>query len=626
MSNQYWEDFSPAGLNTASAPAAEAENSRSFGQVLSDIAVGALEGYAKGGGRGAIAGGILGGIRGEDPARQIEQDNARLRNDLLKQQLQFNAESHQDTRELRKEQIANARNEKKQQALQFAALQRRSDAMQIEAWAKEYDNEFQKISDSLNLFGRTLLKNDPGYQGQKAAYVIMRAAETNPRLAQEAAARAGWNLQMDGDKIVGLVANDGSNRSLKYDRSSMKMIMGFLNERFRNGITAAMALGQDAQNMEQFAIKNTLLDNKVKKVFTEANGNVDYGSAYEAYYKFIRNNSKDFSDADMIGHQLNITLQAALVDGAISQQEMAVLIPQVQARFKDLGCDIIAPDGNPKNAKVKFANGTEIDILKFAQGLKERDTVMSAWRADLAKIQADKAKKAMVAAEQALKHRKLNAETVKAEQEAGIGANGAAGNAEDTANWGNEEKALYNVGQKKAQELNVKIPEIEGKNKADATLTFGVAYNQAEQVFVETGDYGKAQKKLASELEDVGWKESQIPDLFGDKAEKQQIEMLEKRNRFLRDRLNAKREKGEYKSEMVTTAELPNATDIDRAIPVGVRIEDADTREYKRNIDRISELRSKQFTRMKNKKQAAEYSKRYPKKAEELAKAAADRR
>lgn len=609
----------PVGLTGNQA---KADNSRDVGQVLTDIAVGSLEGFAKNGPQGAVVGGLLGGIRGAES--NVEQENIRLRNQLLKQQLQFNAESHQDTRSLRQEQIKNAQGAQKQQALQLAAMQRQSDALQIDAWGKEYDKEVGNIEKNLNWFGRTLLKNDPGYQAQKAAYTIMRASETNPRLAREIVSRSGWDLQMDGDKIVGLTANDGSGKTIPFNKNTMQMIMGSLNERFRNGIMAATAMGQDAQNVEQFAIKNTLLDNEVKKVFTEANGNVDYGAAYGAYNKFIRNNEKNFKDIDLIGHQLNITLQAALVDNAISQQEMAVLVPQVQASFKDLGCDIIAPDGNPKNAKVKFANGTEVDILKFAQGLKERDIVMSAWKNNLANIQANKAKSTIAAAEQALKHRKLNAETVKAEQEAGIGGGGAA--ASEIAAWDDTSKILYNTGKEKSRELNISIPKIEGQSKEDTTLTFGGAYNQAEQVFVETGDYGKAQKKLVSELEDVGWKESQIPDLFGDKAEKQQIELLEKRNRFLRDRLNDKREKGEYRSKIVTTAELPDATDVDRAIPVSVRVEDADVREYKRNIDRIAELRNKQFTRMKNQKQAAEYSKRYPEKAKELAKAAASRR
>lgn len=620
MSNGYWEDFSPEGLNIPAA--AGAANERSFGDVMSDIAIGALEGLAKNGGRGALAGAILGGIRGNsDSQEKLQYENASLQNQLLQQRLRQNEQQWQWAQEDRKENAAdrqairaerqermgNVRTAGEIEKLRLSALRQQSWKIKREQYQKDFDNMVKPFRDSLNITGRTMFDNDPGKKAQAEMYSIMRAADDGDiGLVTEFIRESGSIPIMKDGKLSAI--QDVNGKIIPYNRVNMDSIMQALNQRTMYGLKAAATVGRDAADMKQFSVKNIFASDEFKTAFADGNGGIDGGLAYAYYDDYVQKGiaQKRFTDADLIGHQLNICIKAALKDGTITEKEKQLLLPLFSAQLNDVNCELVLPqDGNARNAKIKFTQGPlaqtdGINIMSFGDDLAARDKIWNSMRMDL---------------------RDRIAKAQKAGTLDGVGAGGG-----ETSAWSNEEKALYTAGQKTAQELGVKIPQIEGQNKEDTTLTFGVAYNQAEQVFVETGDFKEAQKKLASELEDVGWKESQIPDLFGDKAEKQQIEILEKRNRFLRNRLNDKREKGEYRSEMVTTAELPGATDVDRTIPVGVRVEDADVREYKRNIDRIAELRNKQFTRMKNKMQAAEYSKRYPEKAKELAKAAASRR
>lgn len=629
------EELLPQGNNATSE-----DKGRSFGEVLADIGIGALRGYAKNGGRGALAGAILGGIEGDTEQEQqaLETENAKLRNQALREQIRNSQqnykiaqESHEENSALRKEQLANAQRTGRAQDLAFIALQDKADEEQVAKYQADYKKANDNVLKSLNMFGQSIVKNDPGYQAAEGAYIIQRALQDgNRRLAERLMSRAGWTPQKDEKgTITSLVSSDG--RVIPYNNNAMQMIMQSVSERSRAGVIAAMAVGTDASTMQQFVMKNTLTSDSVKKYFARPDGNVDYGSALISYDKYIQDGIKNgtFNDWDLIGHQLSISLQAAVVDGKITQTEKALLLPQFDATLKNAGCELVLNDGNIANIEVKLANGTKVGLLKFADDLKNRDRVMSGWQGQLASNQAKKAAAALEMAQESAKLRKLNAEAVKAEGEAGLGNNGSV---DETSDLDDTSKGLYNAGKEGIKEYGVSIPEVKGKSKKDLTVVFGTALTLAQQKFAETGSYSESQKTLASELDSVDWPKDKIPDLWGASGDKQEIEMLEKRNLYLRDQMNAKREKGDFRSSAGGT--LPSQRRINpgdvygmaQAAAAAVSPEDKDAFEYKRNIDRIAELRKKQQQRKQSQKQADEYRKKSKEAGQLLLKAAKNNR
>lgn len=616
------------------------EKSRGFGDVLADIGTGALRGYAQGGAKGALAGAILGGIEGDtaQEMRNLQTENEQLRNQALQEQIRNSQqnykiaqESHEDTRNLRKQQIENSKISGQIQTLQLARAQDESDILAIQKYQKEYTTANKKVLKSLNMLGQGIIKNDSGYQAAEGAYVIYRALQDgNRQLAERLMSSAGWTPQKDEKgNISSLVSSDG--RIIPYNNNTMQMIMNSVNERARAGIVAAMAVGQDAATTEQYTLKNMLTSDSVKKYFARPDGNIDYGAALISYDKYIQDGIKNgtFNDWDLIGHQLGISLQAAVVDGKITQTEKALLLPQLDATLKSAGCELILNDGNIAHIEIKLANGTKVGLLKFADDLKKRDRVMSGWQEQLASNQAKKAAAALEMAQESAKLRKLNAEAVKAEGEAGLGNNGSV---DETSDLDDTSKGLYNAGKEGIKEYGVSIPEVKGKSKKDLTIVFGTALTLAQQKFAETGSYSESQKTLASELDSVDWPKDKIPDLWGASGDKQEIEMLEKRNSYLRDQMNAKREKGDFRSSADGT--LPSQRRITpgdvygmaQAAAAATSPEDKDASEYKRNIDRIAELRKKQQQRKQSQKQADEYRKKSKEAGQLLLKAAKNNR
>jgi hypothetical protein len=423
---------------------------------------------------------------------------------------------------------------------------------------------------------------------------------------------------MNGDNLEGF-SKDG--KFLAFNRETLSKLAEKIMPQLRNGLKAAYTLGTDAQTMDQLSTKNMLMDKKTQSVYGSPNSGVNYGQALGDYEELLEKGG--FTDLQKITHLLSRTLQAAMVDGNISQIEMQILLPQFQAYMKDMGCEVMSPDGSIGNAKVKLGNGTEMSLIKFADGLKERDVIMGQWNTLLDAKSAAKAANALKTAKEMedLRYKKALTDKKVAEVK-GV----AGGEASEVSSWDTDSQALYSIGKNIIKDLNVKLPEVEGKSKDDNILAMGIAYNQAEQSFMQNGNLNEAQKVFRNTLKDNDWKDSQIPDLWEEAGEEQEIAMLENRNRDLRDVMNKQREAGEFKSEMVTTADLPDASEIDRAIPRGVRIENKQATEYKRNIDRIGELRKKAYQRTQSKKQAAEYLKKRPEAGKRLIEAAKSNR
>jgi hypothetical protein len=110
---------------------------------------------------------------------------------------------------------------------------------------------------------------------------------------------------------------------------------------------------------------------------------------------------------------LSRTLQGAIIDGKISQQEMQQLTPLFAMTVKKMGGEVIF--GNDvATTKVKLASGVEVPLTKFANDIAQRDTVMTEWNKHCQEIQYANALKAY-------KMAKAKAE---AEKAAGMGEEG----------------------------------------------------------------------------------------------------------------------------------------------------------------------------------------------------------
>lgn len=616
------------------------DTSRGFGQVLSDFAEGAITRAAESGSIKALPlallfGGIEGAIKGSPSERQAKKEklDREYKQTLIDQARQSIA--HANSRENRAVEshamnMDNARLQNKTYALQLQQAQWQADVKALTAQTDIFKQGFyNQIGYNNRTFtGQHIINGSKELQQAFMLEAAENLYERDPEQGRRIFHKMGWDILNDGKGGKFLRSLDGKVTQ-PFDTSRNRIAEAW-GSKIQDAVAAA-DLFEGVQTLQQGSVRNVVTSPDIIKYFSKVDADgksqPDYVAAYSRYKNFVQNGVKGnkFTEEDLTGHMLSRTLQEALVDKKFSPEEMNVLIPQFDMYLRKFGARVeMGADGNPANAFVILPNGNGVkqDIMSFAEGLKKNDRVMKSFEAELAAEQAAKQLKAIEVAKAQADLRYKNALAANKEKEVG----GNSGAVSETADLDDTSKGLYNAGEKGLKEYGVSIPAVEGKSKSDLTIVFGTALTLAKQKFAETGSYSDAQKTLASELDSVDWPKNEIPDLWSAAGEEQEIKMLEERNRVLRDKLNEDRKAGNFKSEMVTTADDPGAGDIDKAIPRSVRIESKTSREYKRNIDRIGELRKKLHWREQSKKQAAEYRKKSKEAGHLLSKAAKDKR
>ena len=363
---------------------------RDWGKVLADIGVGALRGYGQGGVRGAIAGGIIGGIEGDMDAerQQLEEENARLRNKALKQDLQYSKN--------REERAAAAENRAAQAskwAEQRHVVSMKQDNASLEAQrlklyyaqAQAYSDEFNKVmtnnlnANGVDFEGQSLLFNSPAFKEAQDMWIAFKMYDNNPDSAVSLLKDISWNVEADKDGKTWLYqdAPDGTQKRLEFNDTTIRQMRDKVNKDFMDNYGTVMALGTPASSLNQASIKNVLTSKEVKSVYGDKL--LDAGRDYKA---FLQNGvkSKTFTSEDIAGHVMNRTLQSAIVDEKLSQEEMNILIPQFQLALKKFGGEIIpSADGSIEKTLVKLKDGREISLKTLAQDLNERDIVWANW-------------------------------------------------------------------------------------------------------------------------------------------------------------------------------------------------------------------------------------------------------
>ena len=259
-------------------------------------------------------------------------------------------------------------------------------------WQREEDAFKSGLKNSigferLNFMGQSIIDNSFGIDTLADANTIVRAFIRSPEEGKAALREQGWSYNETDNKII---SPDGKV-SFSADEKTLTDLMKQANERAKQDIAAAMTLGQDAQTLEQFAMKNVLLQKNVADVFGS------YGSALGAYQRFV--NSKDvqtdgkrvvgsqprYTKEQKLGHILSVGLKAAILDNKISDIERQTLTPLMAAYFKKFGAEVKFGNGID-DTFIKRMDGTTVPLTEFTKGLEERDVIGADWSKYVANV------------------------------------------------------------------------------------------------------------------------------------------------------------------------------------------------------------------------------------------------
>lgn len=242
--------------------------------------------------------------------------------------------------------------------------------------------------DGLNIFAQGIVDNSFGIDALADANTIVRAFLRSPEEGKAALREQGdWEYDEKNNRIV---STDGK-LAFGTDEKSLSGLMKKVNELAKQDIAAAMTLGQDAQTMEQFALKNVLLKGDVGKVFGS------YGSAYGAYQKFVNakniqtdgkrviGSTDKYSKAEKLGHVLTVGLKAAVIDNQISQVEQQTLAPLMAAYVKKFGAEVQFGK-TADDTFIKRQDGSKVPLKDFVKGLEERDVIGADWKNYVAQV------------------------------------------------------------------------------------------------------------------------------------------------------------------------------------------------------------------------------------------------
>lgn len=247
--------------------------------------------------------------------------------------------------------------------------------------ADKFKNALKEQSgyDFWNVYGQAIFDNSENLGSLTEAMQVMQAYERSDEEGDYMLSQTGWKRMTDENGNTKLISPEGD---LEFNASDdgIRKVMTEIQKKLLDDMAAAYIMGGDSTDLQQFATKNILSQNNTEKVFGT------YGNAIREYNQFINKGvpnakggvSEKFNKTEKLGHILSRSLQSAIIDGKISQEEMAQLTPLFALTVKKMGGEVIF--GNDvANTKVKLGSGMEVPLTRFAQDLAERDVVMHEW-------------------------------------------------------------------------------------------------------------------------------------------------------------------------------------------------------------------------------------------------------
>lgn len=373
---------------------------RDFGQILADAGIGALRSAASGRGiLGVLAGGALGAIEGDtnEKMRNLQEEQQQLQNENVRSIIASREQANQragrelalaeareqraDAGEQRAQEAHNSAMEaqalrQKQAALTLASLEKAFDDEQLKRLNTEFDQLMERsYSADLDFMGQSVLKNSSGYQEARDFYTILKIYDENPEMAQRFMQRLGWNVQ-ETPETGNTVLVNSEGKVMPFNEESMAAVQRKVHEDFQNSYMAAMTLGTPASTLQQAAMRNILYAPSSKALFGE-----DAAGALGAYNDMIKKGN--YSNREITTHIMSRTLNAALQDNQLTQEEMSVLIPQFSQMLGEFG-GTITPGEDIEHTFINLrqpdGSMSAVSIGEFAKKLAMQDRILGDWK------------------------------------------------------------------------------------------------------------------------------------------------------------------------------------------------------------------------------------------------------
>jgi hypothetical protein len=265
----------------------------------------------------------------------------------------------------------------------------------------------------------------------------------------------------------------------------MKALQENIKKNLNDGFMAGKAIGTPAGSLQQAAVRSVLTSKESQAYF-----GTQYDAAYADYRNFMQAGSQKglFSDQDVATHVLNRTLQEAMRDRKLTNEEMAVLVPQFQMSLQKFGGEIIL-GADLKTTTVRMKDGTTITLDTLAEQLQQRDVIGARYKLHLDNLIGQRKAQESKAEEEFLKREKQRLEVEKLKTEVGGKEKGNSKTASPEESF--EDKTLqedYKIGQNAIKKLS--LPETNDKN---LVVHYGQAYQMADKAFRNSGLYCDAQ-------------------------------------------------------------------------------------------------------------------------------------
>jgi hypothetical protein len=266
---------------------------------------------------------------------------------------------------------------------------------QQEVWRNDFEKNKKNLKkniyksvgyDALNIHAQDALDNSENLEAFMEASLIFRAYSQNDAEGDYLLREAGWlrEEREDGTYLI----SDAGDLQLKLDQNNIKNIMTQIQERMRDDIAAAKITGQDAASIEDYATKNVLNAPGISNIFgTDGAALASYRNVLETGIPATKDYpGRPFTKAEIIGHQLSTSLQSAILDGKISEEEKKILTPLFAATVKQMGGEVLFGE-NIESTVIKRGDGSTVPLTTAAVDLARRDIVSAVWNAHVKDIQ-----------------------------------------------------------------------------------------------------------------------------------------------------------------------------------------------------------------------------------------------
>lgn len=356
-----------------------------------------------------------------------------------------------------KENSANRRKQGEILSLQLQAAQDKADQAAYEQEKKQFDSLMNATYGSqLDFEGQSVLKSSVGYQQAQELYVIFKLYDSNPEMAQRLMKQGGWSVvPRSGTNGEGYdIINDNTGAKFGFDETNMKALQEDIQKNFQNGYMAAMALGTPANSLQQVALRSMLQSTESQELY-----GTRFDAAYAGYQTFVQTGLKSgqFTDRDVATHVLNRTLQAAVKDGKLNDDEIAALVPQFQMYLQKFGGEII-PGADLKTTTVRMKDGTTITLDTLAEQLQQRDVIGARYQLHLANMIGQRKAQESKALEESLKREKQRLEVEKLKNEVGDKKKVNEIDSPEAEFEDKEVSKLVSFGRDNAAKFNVDLP------------------------------------------------------------------------------------------------------------------------------------------------------------------------